>query len=73
MNKSDSPAAPSGASSKGTRELITVEETAYKKRVAQRDQETFDMVRRHNETDSKYIWSAQVVGGKVRVTSRLRD
>lgn len=55
-----------------TRELITDRETAYKGRQTERDQETFDMVKKKNLTDTKFEWSASYENGKVRVTTKPR-
>jgi len=61
-------AAPIEARLIGTRELITDRETAYKSRQTERDQETFNMVKEKNLTDTKFAWSAAYENGKVRVS-----
>lgn len=55
-----------------TRELVTVDDTKTKRERAERDQQNFDIVKSKNLTDSKFLWSAEYKGGKVRVTVQPR-
>lgn len=72
MSHNREPIKRSESSLIGTRELITVPETAYKKGHTERDQETFDMVRLQDAANPKFHWSASYKNGKVRVTTTPR-